>query len=88
MTAIQTSRTAAKTAFELLQRLISSTQLPEFDVAWNERKLAKMQAVHRCSHLLCPQYPATDTEAVAAGRLAFACGTYTDKHIARPGSCK
>ena len=83
--AMQTSRATAKTVFELLQCLTSSAHLPESDVARNELKLAQKQVVHCCSHLFCPQYPATEAGLVATGRLTHVtCGTYASKHIAKP----
>lgn len=65
--AMQTSRAKAKTAFELLQCLTSSARLPETDVASNETKLAKMQAVHHCSRLVCPQIPAHMGDLITLG---------------------
>ena len=63
MTAMQTSRVTAKTAFELLQCL----SFHEADFAATEAKLAKLQAVHCCVRLLCPQHPAAETQLIATG---------------------
>ena len=81
ITAMQTSRAAAKTAFQLLQCLTSSAQLPEADVATTEAKLAKLQAVHCCVRLLCPQHPAAETQLIATGgQNQWSCDRRADKY--------
>lgn len=48
MKAMQTSRAAAKTAFELLQYLMSSADPYKDNIARTEAVLARVQAVHCC----------------------------------------
>ena len=75
--AMQSSRAATKTAYELLECLT----FPNADAAMIAAKMRKMQAVLHCSRLLCPQLPAAETQLIArGGHIHWSCDSPADKH--------
>ena len=81
---LQVSRSAAKTAFELLQCLTSPALLPDDMVQSNLTKLASLQAVHHASRLLCPQY--SGTALAFSGKCCLMSFRYS--HILSPPCAK
>ena len=78
--ALNTSRSAAKVAFELLECASSTDHLRDLDVENNLRKLAELQAVHVCSRLLCPPIPAAASHQASTGTFYLLLGSYTTLH--------